>query len=182
MCEVPPSHRVGRNYHGSKPRAREDVKMVGQIEFQAVFDERENVHQEEMKTILKSTVSDLSQDFPTVCEEISPVVVDESEVVHEVALVRESVETSEMVESSRLQSDEDVRAAARDAQKTRNARATVAKSINFDVPTNAAEAVRGTDAISEGKSATKDRSGVVRDSDVSVFFEPARRKRLVILM
>lgn len=41
LREVPPTHRGGLNYPGSKPRARDGIKMSNLFDIKATFDEED---------------------------------------------------------------------------------------------------------------------------------------------
>lgn len=166
MREVSPTHGGGRNLPGSKPRAREGVKVVNLFDVKTVFDERQRETKARMKKSLDVPLEKPSQ--RTALDEISTVVFNGQEVLRSTVVGRHGDEKGPAINKRRQQSDAEVSDAIREGHEARTARSS--ESAIFDAPTNYDKDGKSTPSdVSEGENIAKDRSYLARETDVLVF-------------
>lgn len=166
--EVLPTERGGRNYVGSKPRAREGVKVVNLSDSKAMFDEKERVAKARLEKAQNVMPDNPSQE--TAGKEVSIVVVEGQLVVRSTVVGQEEDGKSYTIDSPCRQSDANVRAAIRESHKVWAARRSNEKPATIDAPTDVAGGGKGAAFdVSEDEGTAKDRSGLAHDSDAPVF-------------
>lgn len=167
------THRGGGNYPGSKPRAREGVKVVSFFDVKTMFDGKKRGVRVRLEISLSAMLENLSQAI--VGEEVSPAVVEDEEVVYSNVPVQRKNGKSHTIDRRRRQSNVDECAVIRKGHKVRASWRSETQPATDDAPNGIAVGGKGggkegaASNVFEGESITKDRSDMARELDALVF-------------